>query len=157
MRSSGFRGADVGSDGRGEVQREPEGGGSAEAVAGDFLAGGGGGGDGDDPVATERCAELFNEAGDGEHFTDRDGVDPDDALAGAGLAQDGGDAAEAPGQPLAVAAGAEHAQAPPGCGQGEAGREQERVNQHHHSYVHRECRPSTRFTPAANPMILIEG
>jgi hypothetical protein len=109
----GIEQAEVAAEDEAEVEGEVEDGFLAEAGAGELLAGASGGGDDDFYFrAGESGTELEDEGGDGENFSDRDGVDPNGGVAGAEFAECGGGEAETLGDSGAMARGKEQQQEP---------------------------------------------
>ena len=109
----GMEQAEVAAEDEAEVEGEVEDGFLAEAGAGELLAGAGGGGDDDFYVrAGESGTELEDEGGDGEDFSDGDGMDPDGGVAGAEFAECCGREAETLGDSGAMARGKKKQQEP---------------------------------------------
>ena len=105
----GWRAFRTGADGPGQVERAIEDAVRSEALAGQGLAGARGGGD-DDQVAGQRGVQRFDQTADGQHFANRDGVDPDERAV---LAQIEANQAQPLQQPFAVLVGGRHAEEPP--------------------------------------------
>jgi len=130
---AGAEGAKPGADGPGQIERTIENAFSAKALASEFLPGTGGGGD-DDEVGGEGGLKRADEAGDGENFTDRYGVNPDD---GVSLAEAGENGAAHEAEPLqhtlAVFVGGGHLPEPEGRAEDEGGKEGQVVEKQNHT------------------------
>ena len=74
---AGLEGVQVGAHRPGQVERAIEDAVRSEALAGQRLAGAGGGGD-QEPISGKSAVQLLDQAADGQHLADGDGVEPDD-------------------------------------------------------------------------------
>ena len=126
MSRRGLEGVQIGADGPGQVERAIEDAVGAEALAGQGLAGAGGGGD-EDLNIREGAVELVDQAADGQHFADRDGMEPDDgAPCGLACAAMARHTSQPFGQSFAIFVRGGHAPQPPGRA-GDQDREQRKI------------------------------
>ncbi len=119
-----LEGVEISANGPGQVERAIEDAVGAEALAGQLLAGAGGGGD-EQVKLREGAVQLANQAADGQHLAHGDGMEPDDGR-WPFRSRNGGNPAQAFGQPLAVLVRGGHPPQPPG-GAGHQGRKQGEV------------------------------